>query len=292
MNAALSSLERFNALAGLAQDSLQRQGERAPEPNGPPMLEGPKHDRPGSFRWEGEMAPLVESCAETFLRSAEGYDAVLAEVPAAVGIVDLLVVKFDPEAVAARESEQIPAIPSSRKIQVLDLLGVTRWRRVESVARQVGSTPTGLTRSTLTPLAELGVVELDGPRVRSTGIWSPLATRVTAIELKLSKWRAALRQADNFALSSDHAWVVLDQSMAHRVGDRVARFRAEGIGLAGIDPAGNVTVIARPLANRRPAIRWLRALMAERAWGALNAPACELKGGSPNVQKVCSNSIA
>ena len=76
----------------------------------------------------------------------------------------------------------------------------------------------------------------------------------------------ALRQADNFALSTDSSWVILDD---HRVGAaarNVDRFKEVGIGLAAVDPSGQLTVLARP--RRRRPVRWLRSLMAERAWAA------------------------
>jgi hypothetical protein len=223
---------------------------------------------PESFRWESDMTPLVESCAERFAGSPAGHDAVLTEVPAAVGIVDLLAVRFDLEAIESREAAGIGPICSAKKIHVLDAVGTTRWRRVGTIAREVGSNGRALMRSTLIPLAEMELLELDGDRIRGTGIWSPAATRITAIELKLEKWRSALRQADNFALSSDRTWVVLDNARAGGVRAHIERFRSVGIGLAVIDPLGSVTVLARPSGRRRPAVRWLRSLMAERALAA------------------------
>ena len=226
-----------------------------------------------SFRWESEMTPVVEACVERFSPSAEGHDAVLAEIPAAVGVVDLLVVKFDQDAIASRAARGIGPICSTRKIQVLDAVGSKRWRLVDTIAHALGSTSVALTRSTLDPLTGMGLIEMDEGRIRSTGLWLPAATHVTAIELKRDKWRSALRQADNFALSSDRTWVVLDQAKAGRAQRHLDRFRSVGIGLAAVDPRGGVTVISRPSGSRRPAVRWLRSLMAERAWAAHGAPA-------------------
>lgn len=223
------------------------------------------------FRWESEMTPLVESAVGRFARSAGGHDAVLTEIPAATGIVDLLVVRFDHEAIARRTAVETGPICSRMKIHVLDSVGIGRWRRIDTIARQVGSNGTALTRSTLVPLADMGLIEVDDGRVRSTGLWAPAATYVTAIELKLSKWRSALRQADNFALSSDRTWVVLDQAKASGVREHLDRFRSVGIGLAALDQQGDVNVLAQPSGRRRPAVRWLRSLMAERAWAAHSA---------------------
>ncbi len=219
------------------------------------------------------MTPLVQSCAERFARSPDGHDAVVAEVPAAVGIVDLLVVRFDREAIDSRAAAGIGPVCSAKKIHVLDAVGTKRWRLVDTIARDVGSNGSALMRSTLIPLAEMDLLELDGARIRGTGIWAPAATHVTAIELKLEKWRSALRQADNFALSSDRTWVVLDNAKAGGVRAHIERFRSLGIGLAAIDQRGKVRVLARPSGKRRPAVRWLRSLMAERALAAHGSPA-------------------
>jgi hypothetical protein len=226
-----------------------------------------------AFRWERDMTPLVEACAERFAGSTEGHDAVLAEVPAAVGVVDLLVVRFDREAIDCRAGAGVGPICSAKKIHVLDAVGTARWRRVDTIAREVGSNGPALMRSTLLPLAEMELLELDGGRMRATGVWSPVATHVTAIELKLEKWRSALRQADNFALSSDRTWVVIDSAKASGAKAHVERFRSVGIGLAAIDSIGDVRVLARPSGKRRPAVRWLRSLMAERALAAHGWPA-------------------
>lgn len=231
------------------------------------------------------MTPVVESCVERFAPPPHGHDAVLAEIPAAVGVVDLVVVKFDQDAITCRSAHGIGPICSAKKIQVLDLVGPKRWRLVDTIASTLGSTEAALTRSTLDPLAELGLLEMSQGRVRGTGLWAPAATHVTAIELKLDKWRSALRQADNFALSSDRTWVVLDQAKANRAQRHLDRFRSVGVGLAGIDPSGGVTVISRPSGSRRPAVRWLRSLMAERAWAAHGNPSEPLDQVAPHIEE-------
>jgi hypothetical protein len=117
---------------------------------------------------------------------------------------------------------------------------------------------------TIAPLVELGAVELDGRIVWSTGAWRPVVAHLTAVEVKLSKWRDALRQADNFARSADRSWVVLDEAHARAAVSDVGYFEALGIGLAILSATGRLRVGARPL-GRRP-IPWLRAQMGEHAW--------------------------
>ena len=135
---------------------------------------------------------------------------------------------------------------------------------IAALARKVHASPGGLARSTLRPLAENGLVELSGGSARSTGRWRPVDGHVTAVELKLSKWRSALRQADNIAFAADRSWVVLDSARARKAVAAVDHFRAFGVGLAVVGPESPLRVVVRP-AGRRPE-RWLRALMAECAW--------------------------
>lgn len=213
------------------------------------------------------MTPVVESCIDHLLPARLEPDVVVSEVPAAIGIVDLLAVTFAPEAVKRRNRLGIGPVCSALRVRVLDGLSCSRWNRVETIARRVGSSAPALTRSTLKPLAELDLIELREGRVRSTGAWSPLAARLTAVELKLDKWRGALRQADNFALSTDRAWVILDHQRIGGVNRHRDRFKEMGVGLAAIDPHGTLSVLTRP--RQRQPVRWLRALIAERAWSVI-----------------------
>ena len=89
-----------------------------------------------------------------------------------------------------------------------------RFLSLERMSRRVSSNPRALTRSTLRPLAKMGAIELEAARARSTGAWTPVAKRLMAVELKLSKWRDAARKADNAAWAADRSWVVLDARCA------------------------------------------------------------------------------
>lgn len=218
------------------------------------------------------MTPVVESCIDDLLPASVGPDVVLSEVPAAIGVVDLLAVAFASEAVAQRNRLGLGPICSALQIRVLDGLSCSRWSRVETVARRVGSNASALTRSTFKPLAELELVELSNGCVRSTGAWSPLAARLIAVELKLDRWERALRQADNFALSTDSAWVVLDHHRTAGANGHRDRFDEVGVGFATVDRHGSLSIHARP--RRRRPVRWLRALIAERAWQAATAGSC------------------
>jgi hypothetical protein len=242
-----------------------------------------------AFRWEADMTSLVAGQIARLMPRSEISHFVVPEVPAAVGIADLVAVRFDHSALIHRLASDVGPLCSPLRIRVLDLLRRDRPMRIGTLARKVGSTPHALSRSTLRPLHELGILELTHDAARATGRWRSVAAHVTAVELKLSKWRDALKQADNFALVADRSWVVLDQARARPALAAVEHFRPFGVGLAVLSTDGRLRVVARPSARCRH--RWLRSLMAERAWAVAETEvtalaARRLQQRSPAVEEV------
>lgn len=212
------------------------------------------------------MTALTAGQVERLLPRADGAVVIVGEVPAAQGIADIVAVRFNGDAVRRRADAGVGPMVSPLRLRCLDVLRRDRPMRTETLARKMGTNARALTRSTLSPLAEMGVVELSGDLVRATGAWEPVGTHLTAVELKLSKWRSALRQADNFAQSADRSWVVLDETRATGALAGLETFAAYGVGLALLGTDGRLKVTLRPR-GRRP-VPWLRALMAECAWAA------------------------
>lgn len=241
-----------------------------------------------SFRWEVELAPVVESRFGLLVPnpSSGAPVSIFSEVPAAVGVVDLLAITFRSSALAIREEVGIGPICSPLRVRTLDLLATKQIKRIDTLARRLGSSETSLRKSTLVPLAEDGLIQLSGGRVHSTGIWVPLGEAVTAVELKLSKWRSALRQADNFGLSADYSWVVLDEDRSKPARRSKEIFRALGVGLATADGAGEIRIAVRP--RLRPPVRWLKALIAERAWACHRAHSEQTQ---PGIKKPRSQAL-
>jgi predicted transcriptional regulator len=196
-------------------------------------------------------------------------DHVLREMPAGQGVVDLLAVDFDDQVLSRRVRAELGPIELPLRIQVLSHLRPDRFLSLERLARRVGSNPRALARSTLRPLAELGAIELQATRARATGAWIPVAKRLTAVELKLSKWRDAARQADNAAWAVDRSWVVLDARRAGAALRNHDYFAEFGIGLAVVDSTGVLQVVERPRRSR--SVPWLRAWLGELAWARVAA---------------------
>jgi hypothetical protein len=219
-----------------------------------------------AFRWEYEMQDVVVQRIDQLVPEGRDVDCVVAEMQGEVGVIDLLAVTFDDRALEHRIKAGIPAITLPLRVQVLDLLWRPRPMRIETLARRVGSSPRALTHSTLGPLAEMGAVEFGRDSVRPTGAWQPVAAGLTAIELKLNKWKKALRQADNAAFGVDRAWVVVDAERARPAIAARDQFKLFGVGLAIAATDGSLREIVRP--SRRRKIRWVRSWLGELAWRA------------------------
>jgi len=217
------------------------------------------------------MGPVVGREILRLVPRSPQAPLVVDEVPAGQGIADVVAVRFDTGALRDRLDALVGPICSPLRVRTLLALRSDRLTRIATLARKVHASPTSLTRSTLRPLAEDGLVEVCGDCARSTGAWRPVDGHVTAIELKLSKWRDALRQADNIAIGADRSWVVLDAARASQAVAAADQFRAFGVGLAVVGAESPLRIVVRP-SGRRPE-RWLRALMAECAWRRVEADA-------------------
>jgi hypothetical protein len=218
------------------------------------------------FRWEYEMQEVVLREVDRLIYGRRGVSCVVAEMQGEVGVIDLLAIAFDDRALEQRIKAGIPAVTFPLRVQVLDQLTRPRPMRIDTLARRVGSNSRALTRSTLRPLAEIGAIEFGRETVCPTGAWQPVAVRLTAIELKLNKWKKALRQADNAAFAVDTAWVVLD---AEHAGPAIAartQFEMFGVGLALAGSDGSLRAIVPPA--RRRNVRWVRSWLGELAWAA------------------------
>lgn len=236
------------------------------------------------FRWEADMTEVVERGVGDLVAPSARDLELVRELPSAIGIIDLVAVEFDASALEHRVRAGLGPLTLPLRIRVLDLLRTDRPMRAETLALRLGTTPAAVQRSTLGPLEECGAVELVGGRVRATGAWRPVAKQMTAVELKLSKWRDALMQADNAAHSADRAWVVLDRARAAAAVAAEDHFRAFGIGLALVDRTGALEVVVRP--RRRATVRWSRSLLGELAWARVCAAVGTSDEAAPAVQEL------
>lgn len=225
------------------------------------------HAAASRFRWEAEMLGPVVTNARILAPWLDRPSALVAEVPAAVGIVDLLGIRFNRRVLNQRIEGDVRPVLSPLRVRVLYAL-LTGPAPIDELAASVGSNGEALMRSTLRPLHAAELIELEDGIARATGLWRPVAGRVVAVELKLSKWRDALSQADNSGHSADERWVVLDAARAAGALAALDEFSERGVGLAVVEQGGGLHVLQLPVRGRPEG--WLRALIAERALEALD----------------------
>ncbi len=75
----------------------------------------------------------------------------------------------------------------------------------------------------------------------------PITKKIYAIEGKLRNWQRALSQAFRYLEYANQSWVVLDKKNINPALENINRFKSLNIGLASINPDGNVDNHYTPL---------------------------------------------
>lgn len=83
------------------------------------------------------------------------------------------------------------------------------------------------------------VVETEGGKIRTAPYLRRHITQTFAVELKLSKWRAALKQAVKGKSYAEYRYVVLDADHVDPALDHRQKFQDQNVGLISVDAQGN-----------------------------------------------------
>ena len=92
--------------------------------------------------------------------------------------------------------------------------------------------------------------EIDGSHIRTTPRLRRHVTTAYSIELKLSKWKEALRQAFRGKGFSEYQCVVMDAEYVDRALENRHRFEEHGIGLMSLTEGGEYEVHLPPKRNK------------------------------------------
>lgn len=84
--------------------------------------------------------------------------------------------------------------------------------------------------------------ETDNGRLRSPSNFRRHVTTALAVEVKISKWKDALKQAFSYKSFSHYQFVALDSDHIRRSLDNVDLFEHFGVGLLGVDISGLVNI--------------------------------------------------
>lgn len=223
----------------------------------------------GWFGSEAEMLWPLARDADTLLgrrRAADGPFEVFFEVPAAAGVPDLLVVRFDVATVAARERlGGNPVVRVGQARVLCSLLG----RRLDpgQIAVRAGLTVSHVRHTLLPELAEAGVAVRDTDRLWTAALGvAPVVDTVVAVEAKRRDWKRALKQARRYAGFANSVFMALDERGAAVALQHADEIVGMGVGVATVAAKdGRVRIRRRPR-WRRPRVDWESFLVGERLW--------------------------
>ena len=219
------------------------------------------------FRYENDLvSALVPSFASSLFRSVDANVQTFREVPAARGVPDLSVVRFDPDRVAERIEKGIRCLTTDVEVRVVLALR-QRGADLAELAERLNLSRDYLRRSVLPMLTQLGWVEVraGGAIQLRTGARSA-GLRVVTVEAKLRDWRRAFAQARHQQLSADAAYIALDAAHSRVPLGEIHGIAERGIGVVIVDAqTGQHTVAVRPRSVHAPRVTALgRMLVSER----------------------------
>jgi hypothetical protein len=205
------------------------------------------------------------ACAPRFRSTVAGPEADLVEAAMQSGLLRWTtkpIVLREPE-LGAGFPDVVAAFPASGYLRVdraplrhdhlrlLQFLWTSRGATTVDTASILLRMPPAATRRITAELREQGAIIVDGDRLRvdrATSVFA--ATRIVAIEAKISKWEEALLQAQRNAWFASHSYVLLpSRALGRRA---VAPASTAGIGVLVLDKDRIVTM-ARARARRLPA---------------------------------------
>lgn len=204
--------------------------------------------------------------------SRQDPDFITGEIVGPDAVADLAAVRFARGPVETRLREGIGPVTNALALQVL------MFARNNPVTSAEVAEEFRVSRSTASNALSLGL-ELGAIRKQAKhGYlthpgWSPVTARVVAVELKLSNWQGAIRQAAAYSRWANSSWVILNRKPNAQAAETA---RSLGIGLALLSSDGKLRRIIRAVNARSPVDEFAAAWASEQIYGrALSAGAFE-----------------
>lgn len=220
--------------------------------------------RARSYRFEADMlAPLVENL-DTLIQSKVAQYRILFEVQSATGVPDAVLAAFNDQEITRRKNLGLVPIVDAPDVAVITLLNqASAAMTTKELSRLTGLTAGYLSSVVLRRLQHQGYIQrVTRGHWQATYSFRPLAHHIIAVENKLSDWRTGLWQAQR--QDADQTWLIVDNSIAHRITPHASLFEACKVGLATLQSDSNSLDVLIPAPKRTPnAVR--RNLLIERA---------------------------
>jgi|SRR5882724_1004914 len=198
-------------------------------------------------RREGPEAVIQDLVAERIpnLFCPRRYSWTAASVPLGAGIPDLVVVSYYPEVFALASVEQSDS-------QILAYLRAVGKASLDTIAAGMG-TSTKKMRSRLSSLITVEAIKESSNLFFLSSLWRRILPEVITIEVKVSNWQRAIKQAARNRIFTHYSFVALPENIALRIRTESV-FSKLGIGLISVSDTTAV-VIKRPC-RRNPTV-WI-----------------------------------
>jgi DNA-binding Lrp family transcriptional regulator len=192
------------------------------------------HFRP---RRIGPEAVIEDTVACRILSLFENNDQILwiaRSLPIGASMPDILTVSCHPDVFALSQIEK-------PNLQILAYLRVVSWAGLETIAKylQISSK---VTMNRLDVLVDAGVVCRYSDIYSLSPTWQEILPEVIAIEVKVSKWQAAIQQAARNNIFTHQSFVALPCRIAQRIREFPV-FSKLGIGLLSIEDNNSINII-------------------------------------------------
>lgn len=205
--------------------------------------------------------PAAKLCSRWWGRG--GPDVIAREVVAPGAIADIVGCAFQQQTVRQRAEHCYQPILEWAPLACVSVCG-ERPRTTAELAAAIGMSVSGARKAAALAVA-YGALVRDGLVLSRNPDWMPPAKRLVAVELKLTDWRKALRQATTYCSWADQSWVVMARSISVGLRDAAAEV---GVGVALLD--GDVLrVVGRPARQRHNRFATARLLAGEQALAQL-----------------------
>lgn len=166
-------------------------------------------------------------------------------VPIGAGVPDLVVVTYNPQVFALANIELSDT-------QILAYLRAVGKCRLETIAEKFKTSPEKIGHR-LDCLIETAVVKVSCETFSLSPSWKDILPEIVTIEVKVSDWRRALRQAARNRIFAHLSFIALPEKIAQRVyTDEL--FQQNGIGLISVSESGSAAIIKR--AQRANPVVW------------------------------------
>jgi len=185
----------------------------------------------------------LRETARPFLKKEFGTEntRIVPEFSYSAGRTDIVLTSVSDKYLRRRTEELGIDIPITEKSHLKTFLQLhNRGEITKKYFYELGAASRRSKRESLNWLLDRGfVVETDDDKIKTAPYLRRHITQTFAVELKLSKWRTALKQAVRGKSFAEFRYVVLDADHVDAALDNKQMFRERSVGLLSVDTQGN-----------------------------------------------------